>query len=241
MALKRKIEKSVWEDLNPEIKALYAEKNGAYVLDVESAEDDAAELKRAKDREAQGRKDEKKRADDLQAQLDELTGNDAKKRGDIETLEKSWKEKSEKEKAPLLAQIDKLKNVAVKSLADATADTLAKEISTVPSLMRKAIRERLAVDFDSDEPALRVLDATGKPSALSLDDLKKELVANKDFSSIIIGSKASGSGTSKDTKQQGQGSAQPQGANGQPKQFREMTPIEKVAHLKQQKESNQGE
>lgn len=241
MALKRKIEKSVWEDLNPEVKALYVEKNGSYVLDVESGEDDAAELKRAKDREAQRAKDEKKRADALQEQLDELTGNDAKKRGDIEVLERSWKEKSEKEKGELQAQIDKLKNVAVKALADSTATNIAKEISTVPSLMTKAIRERLAVDFDSDEPTLRVLDASGKPTAHTLDDLKKELVANKDFSSIIIGSKASGSGASKETKQQGRGSAPLQGADGQTKTFREMTPMEKVAAIKQRKEATQGE
>ena len=236
--LKRKIDKDTYDKLEDSLKKMYAEKDGAYTLQLDGDED-AAELKRAKDREVQARKDAEKRAKEAEEKLQELTGIDAKKRGDIETLEKSWKEKTEKEKDELRSQIEKLKSTTIKTLVDGTAETLAAKISTVPSLMAKALRERLTVDFDGDAPTLRILDANGKPSALTLDELSKEFVANKDFSSIIVGSKASGSSASKDSQQLGKGGA-PLNADGKPKSFREMTVAEKASYLNEKKLNQEG-
>ena len=194
MALKRKISKEVYDALPDAIKAEYKEQGGEYVLDV----DDSSELQRAKDRETQLRKDAEKRAADLQKQLDDASDIDAKRRGDIETLEKSWQDKLTKRETELTGQISKLSDFAKKSLIDGTAQAIAAKISTVPALMKKVIAERLTVDFEGDAPTLKVLDAAGKISALTIEDLTKEFVDNKEYSSIIIGSKASGSsGTDK--------------------------------------------
>lgn len=238
MALKRKLTKTDYEVLSDALKSEYTEKNGVYLLNLEHEDEDdvVAALKRAKDREVQENKDKLKRIKELEAQIDELTGNDAKKRGDIETLEKSWKEKMDKEKITAQAQIDKLRSVAIKTLVDGNAEAMAAKISTVPSLMAKALRERLSVDFEGDEPALRVLDSAGKPSAMTLEDLQKEFVANKDFAAIIVGSKASGSSAST-SKQQSSGSAS-LNAEGKPKSFIEMSVSEKANYIKQQKEIN---
>jgi hypothetical protein len=235
--LKRKIDKATYTELSDARKELYEEKDGSYVLRVE--DDDNGELKRAKDREVQARKDAEKKARELQEKLDEISGVDAKKRGDIETLEKSWKEKLTQAETEATAKINKLKDSLQRTLVDKTAEGIATKLSTVPGLMSRAIRERLTVDFDADQPSLRILDQNGKPSALTLDDLEKEIVANKDYASILIGSKASGSGTPADKTQQGRGGANNLEANGQPKSYRELSPAEQVAYLKEKK-ANEG-
>jgi hypothetical protein len=42
----------------------------------------------------------------------------------------------------------------------------------------------------------RILDREGKPSAFTIDDLKKEILANKEFSPILKASNATGGGAS---------------------------------------------
>jgi hypothetical protein len=236
MKLKQKINKDIYDKLTEERKALYVEKDDGYVLDVEIDDaDDVGKLKRAKDREVAAAKEYRAKAEELQAKLDELTGNDAKRRGDIETLEKAWKEKTEKQVNELSAKLENKDNFIAKTLVDAKAAQLAAKLcGDKATLILPHIKARLLVDLDGDEPMTKILDAAGKLSALDLGDLEKEFIANKDFSSIIIGSKANGSGAAKDGKQQGQGSA-PLNANGQPKSLREMNVTEKVDYMKQQK------
>lgn len=238
--LKRKIDKDAYDKLDDSVKKMYADKDGSYVLQLEG-DDDAAELKRAKDREVQARKDAEKKAKELQEQLDEATGNDAKKRGDIETLEKSWREKNEKVTKELTDKLSAKDAFIQKTLVDSVATSLAAKLAGDKStILLPHIKARLTADLAGDAPTTKVLDATGKPSALSIEDLEKEFVANKDFSSIIVGSKASGSSASKDRQQQtGNGSA-PLDANGKPRAFREMTPAERVAHLDAKKQINEG-
>lgn len=238
--LKRKISKDVFDKLSDELKGAYEEKDGSYLLKVEG-DDDAGELKRAKDREVQARKDAEKKAKELQEQLDELSGNDAKKRGDIETLEKSWKEKNEKLEKDFKEKLAKKDDFIRNTLVDSVARQLATKLSgDKATLLLPHVKSRLTADLDGDVPTTKILDATGKVSALTIEELEKEFVANKDFSTIIVGSKASGSGTSKETQQKGQGSA-PLGANGQPLSFKEMSVQDRIAHINAKKEnSNQG-
>lgn len=193
MSLKRKIDKETYEKLNAEIKAIYRASGDDYLLDAEDDSEPSAELKRAKDREAQNARDEKKRADALQAQIDELTGNDARKRGDIETLEKSWKEKLENTTKEFTTKLSTRDSFIRDTLVDSVAQKLASEISNAPAVLLPHIKARITADLDGETPTTKILDAQGKPSALTVDDLRKEFVANKDFSSIIVASKASGS------------------------------------------------
>ncbi|AJD83162.1 scaffold protein [Paracoccus phage vB_PmaS-R3] len=198
MALKRKIKKDAFDKLPADIQAEYVEKDGEFVLDIDGDDntggDDTTALRRAKDREVQARKDAEKKARELEEKLASLDESDARKRGDIDALEKSWKEKHD----ATVAEYDgKLKNKDAfisRSLVDNVASQIANEISTSPKLILPHIKARLAADLDGDEPATKVLDATGKPSAATLDDLRKEFVDNKEFASIIRASKASGGG-----------------------------------------------
>jgi hypothetical protein len=196
MALKKKLTKDEYEKLAPALKTEYVEDDGGYKLDIDGEEDTGA-LKRAKDREAQKARDEKKRADELQEKLDAVTDGDARKKGDIETLEKSWQKKEGETKKQYDARIAKLEGHIKTSLVDTLASQIAHKISNAPSLILPHIKQRLIADLEGDTPTTKVLDRDGKASAFTIEDLTKEFVANKEFSSIMIGSKATGGGAPK--------------------------------------------
>lgn len=193
MALRRKVTKEAYEKLTDEIKKEYVLKDGAYVLDTDDDEDFDA-LKNSVTTERQKRKDAEKKLRDLEDEAETERNNANKKNGDVAALEASWQKKLDTAKAEADAAAAKLNGAISKLLADGTARDLANALSTVPSVMAKVIRERLTVDMSGDEPALRVLDANGKPSAMSVDDLKKEIASNKEFAAIIKASNGSGGG-----------------------------------------------
>lgn len=235
MALKLKITKEAYDKLSDSLKGEYVEKDGEFVLDVDGMEDTGA-LKRAKDRESQLRKDAEKDAKELREQLDALSTGDARKRGDIETLEKSWKEKYDNGIKEVSDKLSKIQQSTSKSLVESTASAIASKISTVPALMSKVIKDRLTVDFEGDAPTLKVLDSQGKPSALTLDELSAEFVANKEFSDIIVGSKASGGGAAKDGFNKSGGAA-----NNDPNKtvlFSKMSAADLAANIKTKVEAN---
>ena len=197
MTLKRKITKDEFAALAEGAKGFYKEDGDSYKLDAE--EEDNSALKRAKDRETQLRKDLETKFNEMQTKLEEIEGVDAKKRGDIATLEKSWSTKLETQKSEYQAKLDKLNAHTTKTLVDNVALSIATKISSSPTLLLPHLRSRLVADFEGDEPKTRVLDAEGKPSAMTVDDLSKEFVQNKDFAPIITASKGSGGTAPKST------------------------------------------
>ena len=197
MALKRKISKAEYEKLLEALKTEYKEDGDNFVLDL-GDDEDFGKLKRAKDREVEAKNEAEKKLKELQAELDKLSGDDARKRGDIATLEKSWQAKQDAMKAEYEAKLEKFQGFSKKSLVDTKAMALASELfGKNAAIALPHIKARLAADFEGDEPATRILDANGKISAFTLDDLKKEFASNKDFATILIASKASGGATSK--------------------------------------------
>jgi hypothetical protein len=233
MALKKRITKAEHEKLTDVFKAEYIEDGDGFRLDVDGEEDTGA-LKRAKDREAQLRKDAEKRAKEAEDKLAELDTTEARKKGDIETLEKKWKADLDAEKAAHEGTKTKFQGIFKKNLVDAKATEIATKISKVPSLLARVIKDRLTVDFDGDEPTTKVLDAAGKPSALTLEDLQKELVANPDFADIIIASKASG-GAGKPNQQGGGAPANSGGNADKPADLASMNPKDLAAHIEAKK------
>ena len=193
MALKLKLSKAQFEKLAEDVQDLYKEVGGEYVLDVDGLEDTGA-LKRAKDREAQRRKELEAEKKELEDRLSEIEGDDARKKGDIDTLEKSWNGKLEAQKTEYEQKLGSRDAFIKQSLVDAKAMELASKISTSPALILPHIKARLSVDTEGDEFKTRVLDSNGQPSASTLEDLANEFVANKDFASIIKAGQANGSG-----------------------------------------------
>ena len=191
MALKKKMTKAEFEKLSEVQRELYVEKDGGYALDLEDEEGDA--LKRAKDREKELRKAAEAENKELKERLAGLEDGDARKRGDIATLEKSWQGKLADLEKGLTEKLNKKDNYLRSTLIDAKAAELAAKISTSPKLLIPHIKARLVADLDGDIPTTKILDANGQISALNFDDLEKEFVSNPDFGAIIIGSKATGS------------------------------------------------
>ncbi|QBZ71724.1 hypothetical protein [Pseudomonas phage KP1] len=199
MALKKKLTKEEHAKLSDVIKAEYVEDGDGFRLDVEGEEDTGA-LKRSKDREKQLRQEAERKLQEAQEQLDALGTDDARKKGDIATLEKSWQKKLEDQRTEYETKVQKLTGHTTKSLVDNVATQLATELFKSPALGLPHIRSRLQADFEGDEPRTRILDKDGKPSAMTVAELKAEFLANKDFAPILVASKASGGAGNPSTK-----------------------------------------
>ena len=191
MALKKKMTKEDHANLPDHLKSEYIEDGDGFRLDIDGDEDNGA-LKRAKDREVQLRRDAEAKLKAAQEQLDALGSDDARKKGDIQTLEKSWQKKIDDQKTSYEDRLGKLTSHTKRQLVDNVAMQIASKISSAPAIMLPHITARLAADFDGDSPVTRVLGADGSLSSMSIDALSAEFVANKDFSAIILASKATG-------------------------------------------------
>lgn len=120
----------------------------------------------------------------------------AKKSGDVDALEKSWQSKLDIETGALKDQLSVSQSVISKMTSGSAAQSMANELALQGSadVLLPHIQSRLKTEINDGKAITRVLDKDGKPSAMSLDDLKTEFGAMKAFAPILIGSKASGSG-----------------------------------------------
>ena len=230
MALKKKLTKAEYEKLSEHIKAEYIEDGDGFRLDIDGDEDTSA-LKRAKDREAQLRRDAEAKLREAQEELDRINGDDARKKGDIATLEKSWQKKLDDTKAEYEGKVSKLTTHTTKTLVDNVATQIATKISKAPALLLPHVKSRLQADFEGDSPVTRVLDKDGKPSAMTVEELAAEFVANKDFSAIITASKASG-GAGKPSNNNGGGAPN---NSDKPADLASMNPAQLAEHIKASK------
>jgi hypothetical protein len=192
------------DGLSDELRAHYVERDGKHYLDIEALDDHHAvgALRRAKEHEKKLRQDAETNARNLEEQLrardTEIEGlrTGAVPKADVEALRKSYDEKLNAEKSKFTDQYTKLNSLVERHVIDGAATKLAAEISTAPDLLLPHIRSRLKLETVNDEFTISILGSDGKPTANSLEDLRKELLSNKAFAPILIGSKASGSGAS---------------------------------------------
>jgi len=137
----------------------------------------------------QAEKDERKKAENAAAEA-------AKKSGDVEALEKSWQDKLTSETSARDETISEYQSMVKRMTVGTEAQKMAAELALPGSAeaLLPHIERRLSVDVKEGHPIVRVLGSDGKPSALSLADLKAEIGDNKAFAPLLVGSKASGSG-----------------------------------------------
>jgi len=235
MAMKKKLTKAEYDALKAEFKTEYIADGDGFKLDL-SDDEDVGPLRRALEREKAQAGTSKARVAELEAELEALNSNDAKKKGDIATLEKQWQKKLDDQKVQFETTNGKLTSHIKSQLVDNVAQSIASKISTAPAVLLPHIKARLVADFDGDTPVTKVLDKDGKPSAATLEDLQKEIVGNKDFSAIIVASKASGGARPAPT---GNGGGAPN--IQQPSaDLSKMNPKELSAHIAAVKAANQG-
>ena len=117
------------------------------------------------------------------------------KTGDTEALEKSYQSKIAKIEESKDSEVSKFREMVVGLTSKAEATKLAAKLFGDRSeLLQVHVESRLKTEFTEDGPKIRVLDAMGQPSALSLDELYEEIKTDDRFAPFVVASRASGGG-----------------------------------------------
>ena len=186
--------------------------------ELESLKESIAKLE-AKNRELAEEKSKAKQAAE-QAAMER-----AKKDGDLESLEKSWAEKVKATEAELTGKLQQYEQMMTDITSGSEARKLAADLALPghADLLLPHIKGRLKTEVRDGKPVVKVLDAEGNPSAMSIDDLRKEIKGNELFAPILSGSKANGAG----------GAGKSDGGRVERKGWSEMTDEERVALRKE--------
>jgi len=209
MALNYIIEQVTYDALPEDVKKEYVAKDGKFSLDVKGVEfhPDVQALKTAKDAEvakaAKAVSDLntlKTEKDDLQKKYD-LAVSKEPDESKLAALRKEYDAKladKDKEIEAAKGEFSTYKSeTTLKGKANELADKLLKK--DTPAFTKKAFvadllsRMSLERPEGATEDLIRISHSDGSPSAASLADFEKELLDNKEYSSILAGSKASGS------------------------------------------------
>ena len=209
------------EGLDEPIAQLYSKgEDGKYRLGVEGIEDTTG-LKKKLDAVLAEKKAQQERAEEAQKRLEELTEAKQRKDGDVESIDKSHKEryaKLKKEMEDAIAVREKeldalIRKTQVSALLDGNVDPTAKR------WIERDILERTRLESVDGKRLVRVLDEEGNPTAQSLDEfIKSNVLDNKDYAKYVIGSRGAGGGAN--------GTPSGGGANG--KTLSEMSGLERV-------------
>lgn len=186
------------EGLEPAVAAMYEEKDGKFVLKIEGIPqpEDTTGLRNKVEELLREKKDEKARREQAEEAARIAAEEAARKNGDTEALDRSWNEKytkalSEKDQTltALQAQVHAL-------TVGATAARLAGELAVQGSsaVLQRLIEPRLSMDMRDGKPVVVVLDNEGRPTALTPDELKNEIISDAALAPLVAGSKATGGG-----------------------------------------------
>lgn len=190
------------DGVDDSVKALYVEKDGKFVLGIEGLPqpEDVSGLKSK----VEELLSEKKAAEKARREAEEAARTEreeaARKSGNVEELERSWSEKYARREAELSGQLEQERGTMSNQIRDLTVGRTATDIATTLAIPGSAkallphIERRLSVEQRDGKPTVVVLDASGKLSAATLDELKAEFTNDPAFGPLIAGSKASGGG-----------------------------------------------
>ncbi len=188
------------DGLDEGARAFYEEKDGKFQLKVEGIPqgEDVSGLKAKIDELLSEKKTEAEKRKQAEENARKTAEEAARKNGDVEALENSWREKLTKREQELLSERESLANQIKELTVGRAATDLAAELAVQGSAkaLLPHLQARLSMDIRDGKPTVVVLDANGKPSAATLEELKAEFVNDPAFAPLIVGSKASGSGAS---------------------------------------------
>lgn len=186
------------DGVDESVQALYTEKDGKFVLGIEGLPqpEDVSGLKSKVEELLNEKKEAAKKQKDAEEAARIAAEEAARKGGDVEALENSWKEKLTKREQELQEQIDGLTGSVTSMTVDSVALQMASELAVEGSakVLLPHIKARLAAEQKDGKYVTAVRDAEGKPSASTLDDLKQEISSDPAFAHVIVGSKATGGG-----------------------------------------------
>jgi len=152
----------------------------------------------------------------------------AKKTGDMDALEKSWKGKMDAQASDFNTSLSAYQKTITGLTVGSTAQKLASDLALEGSahVLLPHIQARLSVDMEDGQGKVRVLDKDGNLSAMTVADLSKEFRDDVNFSRVVVGSKASGAGTPGKAGVLGKGSVTRV-------QFDAMNPTERATSMKE--------
>ena len=209
--------------IDESLHSLYEEKDGAYFLKVSGVvpESDIDGLKASRDALLAEKKEQQRLAQEAEAEKlrieREALEEAARQKGDWQALEDSYKAKLAEKENEFSSQAETLRKQVYKLTVGDQALKLASEISKSHAIgiMTPFIEQRLTLDENNN---VRVLDLQGKPSAMTIDDLKQEFKVNAMFQDIVVANNSSGGGAT--------GGGQGGGAAKNPKEMTEQERID---------------
>lgn len=225
MSIKGKLDETTFTGLDESLKPLYKKSGESYILDVEDMEhqDEITALKRAKDRANEENQSLQSKVTSLTHQLDNVKKGDGKQPS-VEELEQSWQQKFTAMEQQLQSKLVEKDNAFANVLVEKDAISLANELFVSPTLALPHIKSRLTVESGESGYKLRVLGDDGKVSAKTLDEFKKEIVANPEFKYIIKSNNKASGGTVMDSL----GGTQTQSERS----YKDLSKEERLAHVK---------
>jgi len=168
--------------------------------DLDAIRRDAADAKKLRE-ENELFKKKNQEAEKHRKEQEKLAGENARKAaaaaGDIQALEKSWGEKYASRETELASEVGTYRGMVEELTAGSTAQGICNTIAMegcAPALMPH-VRARLKSEIVDGKAVTRVLDAQGNVSAMTPDDLVKELKATPYLAPLIVGSRAGGAGS----------------------------------------------
>lgn len=212
------IKKEGYNALAAELKALYKEQeDGSYQLSVNGLPqpEDVSGLKAQLDRVLSEKKSESEKRAQADKEAREAAEKAARAAGDIEALDKSYQERIQTLQAELEGKLNNANSQIQKLMVDNVVNDLATKLSkSNANLIKPFLKERLALEQGTDGSYLTRVLKDGKPSALTIDDLHKEFVSNKEFAPIIDAPDSSGTGGFPQKPDAGKTSTPPVGSRG---------------------------
>ena len=135
------------------------------------------------------KKAEQQKQREAQAEKDALAQEQARKKGDFETLEKQYQDKIAKLEAEIVERDKQRDSDLVKSEALKLASSLSDNEHN-QAILQMLIEKRLA----AENGQVKVVDDLGNATISTIADLKNEISTSGKFDSLITGTKASGVG-----------------------------------------------
>lgn len=199
------------ENIDETLQGLYEQTDTGYQLKVtgipEPEKEDLSGLKNKVDELLREKKAASQKAREAAEEADAARLEAAKKGNDTEALDKSWQEKFNAREVELKKELDAMSGTLVKLTSGQTATKIAAEIAVQGSadVLLPHLERRLRTEFRDGSPVTVVLDKDGKPSAMSVDELKAEFQNSAAFAPLIVGTKANGAGRTGGNESSGAG------------------------------------
>lgn len=197
MGLAYSLDAEAFNSLDDSIKSLYKQSGDGYRLDIDNdptvdLQDHVEKLKTAKQHEVDNYNKLRTEHEEKLKELESIQAESDKK---VTNVKQSAQDQISKAQEELESQINILKTQLHAKTVKEKANELSQDF-TSPNLVSAHIEKRLKLGADGN---IQVLDNSGQPTALTLDDFRSELHQDADLKPLLIASKGSGSGASGNT------------------------------------------